>query len=1347
MKNNGNDRREEKYYIGLDVGTESAGWAVTDKNYQLKKCNGKQMWGARLFSEAKDAQERRIARTARRRLERRKVRLGYLEMLFNNQICAKDPTFFRRLHESNLWTIDKSDVADRYSLFNDPDYTDTDYIRQYPTVYHLRSELIHSDEPHDPRLVFLAIHHILKSRGHFLYETSDTDKEKTFVESFGDFCEKLKEFNVSLNMDECEQIREVMFSNDSVSSKKKAMKEVCVFENMEDALLDTESIAFLLSGATVQLSKLFRNDDLKDAEIKSVSLKENLDEKYDQLSSFLQDGTDVIFCAKELYDISMLEKLLGNDAYISDAKIKVYDKNASDLAILKKYFQRQLSEGNLTKEKYDRVFKKSEKKQKLNNFAAYMHQDDENSCSQEDLCKFLKNEAKGMKESSVPEERKVYEEIEAGTFFTKLKGSENGLFPYQLQLKELRKILSNASHYLSFLKEKDKDGISVEDKIISLCTFRIPYYVGPLNKNSKKAWLSRTEEKIYPWNFDRVVNKEESADGFMRKLIGKCTYTGDDVLPKQSLLYSSYIVLNEINNIKVNGQLISVENKQKLYHDLFEENQRKVTLKSLCNYMKCNGMIEEGDEVSGVDKEIHGNLKSYHDFRIILEKTKDPQQVEHIIERMLVYGSDKKMLKNWLVNNTHGLDENDIKHILRLNYKDWGRLSATMLNEIYHVNKEDSEAFSIMDMLWSKEINFMKLMSNDYQFAENAKKYKNEHYGMKETVHERLDDLYIAPSVRRSIWQTLRIVDEVVDIEKAAPDKIFIEMARTSSKEMEKKRTFSRKNQLMTLYESCKEQCNDLIGKLENEDDQSLRRDKLYLYYTQLGKCMYSGHSIDLNKLLNDDTTYDIDHIYPRSKIKDNSIDNRVLVESKYNRDKTNVYPISDDIRKNMLPFWAMLHEKKLISTKKYERLKRNYPLTDDELSSFVARQLVETQQSTKALASMLKDLYPSATIVYSKAGNVTDFRQEFQIPKFRAVNDLHHAKDAYLNIVVGNVYDTKFTKQFFANIDKETYSLNKVFHFNTLGAWIAPTKEEMKAYANNKDTSVLSGTIQTVYKYIFKNTPIVTYAPYRQKGALFDLNIMPKGKGQLPIKNGKEIEKYGGYNKRTGSYFCIVEHTVKKKRIRTIQPVYLDKEKNYRENPIKYCKEELHLAEPRIIVKTVLMGQLFLLDESRLRITGRSDIRILYKHDYQFAIDDKYAMYLKDLDKYIVRCEKNKKVLKIVPWDHISMEENVAVYDWFIERMNAQVYQRLFKNMQKDLVDCRDKFIAMDALQQAKTLLEILKTFKCDRTITSLKELNGKGTAGVIRFSNNLSNCKTAILINESITGLYETKVNLLGD
>ena len=101
---------------------------------------------------------------------------------------------------------------------------------------------------------------------------------------------------------------------------------------------------------------------------------------------------------------------------------------------------------------------------------------------------------------------------------------------------------------------------------------------------------------------------------------------------------------------------------------------------------------------------------------------------------------------------------------------------------------------------------------------------------------------------------------------------------------MKKKRTESRKDALLELYKSCKSQADgfydeELFEKLSNESNSRLRRDQLYLYYTQMGRSMYSGKRIDFDKLINDKNTYDIDHIYPRSKIKDDSITNRVLVE------------------------------------------------------------------------------------------------------------------------------------------------------------------------------------------------------------------------------------------------------------------------------------------------------------------------------------------------------------------------------------------------------------------------------------------------------------------------------------
>ena len=72
---------------------------------------------------------------------------------------------------------------------------------------------------------------------------------------------------------------------------------------------------------------------------------------------------------------------------------------------------------------------------------------------------------------------------------------------------------------------------------------------------------------------------------------------------------------------------------------------------------------------------------------------------------------------------------------------------------------------------------------------------------------------------------------------------------------------------------------------------------------------------------------------------------------------------------------------------------------------------LLKQDRDTKVVADLLKKAMPDSEIVYVKARSVSKFRQDYDFVKVRDMNDLHHAKDAYLNIVVGNAYYTKFTK------------------------------------------------------------------------------------------------------------------------------------------------------------------------------------------------------------------------------------------------------------------------------------------------------------------------------------------------
>ena len=87
------NREKIKYYIGVDVGTNSVGWAVTNPQYNICKFNQKSMWGIRLFESANTAADRRMKRANRRRLQRRVQRINLLQDLFKEERGIKAPRY------------------------------------------------------------------------------------------------------------------------------------------------------------------------------------------------------------------------------------------------------------------------------------------------------------------------------------------------------------------------------------------------------------------------------------------------------------------------------------------------------------------------------------------------------------------------------------------------------------------------------------------------------------------------------------------------------------------------------------------------------------------------------------------------------------------------------------------------------------------------------------------------------------------------------------------------------------------------------------------------------------------------------------------------------------------------------------------------------------------------------------------------------------------------------------------------------------------------------------------------------------------------------------------------------
>ena len=172
--------KDKEYYLGLDMGTASVGWAVTDENYHLIRKKGKDLWGIREFEEALTAVDRRTKRTSRRRRQRETARIGLLKEYFHDAITQKDEMFYSRL-ENSKYHIEDKDENVRYKnvLFCDADYTDKDYFKEFPTIFHLRKALLASPDTHavrqDIRLVYLALLNMFKHRGHFLNTSLSED--------------------------------------------------------------------------------------------------------------------------------------------------------------------------------------------------------------------------------------------------------------------------------------------------------------------------------------------------------------------------------------------------------------------------------------------------------------------------------------------------------------------------------------------------------------------------------------------------------------------------------------------------------------------------------------------------------------------------------------------------------------------------------------------------------------------------------------------------------------------------------------------------------------------------------------------------------------------------------------------------------------------------------------------------------------------------------------------------------------------------------------------------------------------------------------------------------------------
>lgn len=277
------------------------------------------------------------------------------------------------------------------------------------------------------------------------------------------------------------------------------------------------------------------------------------------------------------------------------------------------------------------------------------------------------------------------------------------------------------------------------------------------------------------------------------------------------------------------------------------------------------------------------------------------------------------------------------------------------------------------------------------------------------------------PVVARSFNQARRVLNALIARYKRSPDYVSIELARDLAKPGEERNRIDRDNKRRAKE---KEEGRDtFIQKYNIPDPSPTLMRKVRMREEQQCKCMYSGKEIRFDDLLLDEKYCEVDHVLPRSRTGDNSLDNQVLVLAGENQRKGKQTPFewrgqSDSVWWH--DFQARVRSLPLMSEKKKAKLLLE-KLDEATENEFIARNLVDTRYMTRLFARMVRDgllfanddratkeeISPDAPaeeklerfrhnrVRTPQGGVIAKLRGLWGLSKVRADGDLHHALDA----------------------------------------------------------------------------------------------------------------------------------------------------------------------------------------------------------------------------------------------------------------------------------------------------------------------------------------------------------------
>ena len=515
------------------------------------------------------------------------------------------------------------------------------------------------------------------------------------------------------------------------------------------------------------------------------------------------------------------------------------------------------------------------------------------------------------------------------------------VFPSSAYADEARQILIKQQE---FYPELTNEFI---EKSVELIRRKRDYFIGPGNEKS------RTDYGVY-----KIDGR--TLDNLFDELIGTDKINGEKRASASSLTAQTYNLLNDLNNLIVpnteSGKLSSETKKKILEAAKWADGQ--FGLVQICKIIGAKKEDIKGFRIDKSEKPIIHTLSGYRKFRkelagIDIEANNLVTEFFDKVADILTLNTEKSEIRKQLDRAEFADISDEIKELIIGQNKNllvdgratWHSFSYKTLNLLIpELLNTSEEQMTILTRLG--------LMKPD-----------NEKYvGLKNVPAKKITEEIYNPVVAKSTREAINVFNAIAKrYGRENIEHVVIELPREDNEDDVRKNI----QKFQKSQEAEKNAADEFVKQQLTISDSALLAQyrkvkglsqKVRFWYQQEGVCPYCGQKIEAVQLINNNDSFEVDHIIPISVSFDDSQNNKVLVHAQCNQEKAQQTPLAwinsgGGFGQNKTAYISKVKANKLYSKNKIDNLLSEVDLNDlATRRGFIQRNLNDTRYASRVV-------------------------------------------------------------------------------------------------------------------------------------------------------------------------------------------------------------------------------------------------------------------------------------------------------------------------------------------------------------------------------------------------------------